>query len=100
MMRAFEKISMTRGCRIRALALVVAISLQIPATFGCGGQRVPDLSKVFASARKETGKRPIILVPGILNIALVNSKNRETVWPSACTYLETGGSRGPLWVKT
>ena len=74
---------MMRGCKIRTLALAVAVSLQIPATLGCGGHRVPDLSKVFAAARAETGKRPIILVPGILNMALVNSKTRETVWPSA-----------------
>ena len=69
--------------KIRTLALSVAISLQIPATFGCGGHRVPDLSQVFAAARNQKGKRPIILVPGILNTALVNSKTRETVWPSA-----------------
>ena len=75
---------MIGNCKIRTLALGVAISLQIPATLGCGGgHRVPDLAKVFAFARAETGKRPIILVPGILNMALVNSKTRETVWPSA-----------------
>ncbi len=74
---------MTGSRKIRSLALGIAISLQIPATLGCGGHRVPDLSKVFASARVERGKRPIILVPGILNTTLVNSKTREIVWPSA-----------------
>jgi pimeloyl-ACP methyl ester carboxylesterase len=69
--------------KIRIVAVGVAISLQIPATFGCGGRRVPDLSQVFASARIRTGKRPIILVPGILNLALVNAKTQETVWPKA-----------------
>lgn len=74
---------MISRCKIRTLALGVAISLQIPATPGCGRHRVPDLSQVFSTARKQTGKRPIILVPGILNMALVNSKTGETVWPSA-----------------
>jgi pimeloyl-ACP methyl ester carboxylesterase len=73
---------MISNCKIRILALGVAISLQISATSGCGGRRVPDLSQVFASARTQTGKRPIIVVPGILNMALVNSKTGETVWPS------------------
>ncbi len=68
---------------IRILALGVAISLQIPAVLGCGGRRVPDLARVFSSAREQTGKRPIILVPGILNMELVNSETGETVWPSA-----------------
>ena len=67
----------------RTLALGVAISLQIPAVLGCGGRRVPDLARVFSSAREQTGKRPIILVPGILNMELVNSETGETVWPSA-----------------
>ncbi|MEP6818034.1 MAG: hypothetical protein ABJA18_00780 [bacterium] len=68
---------------LRLLALGVAISLQIPGILGCGGHRVPDLSRVFAEARNQRGKRPIILVPGILNMNLVNSKTGETVWPSA-----------------
>lgn len=49
---------------------------------GCGGRRVPDLARVLSSAREQTGKRPIILVPGILNMELVNSET-GTVWPSA-----------------
>ena len=47
------------------------------------GAQTPDLSKVFAAARVRRGKRPIILVPGILSAKLVNSKTGETVWPSA-----------------
>jgi len=73
---------MISNCKIRILALGVAVSLQISTTSACGGHRVPDLSQVFAAARKQTGKRPIIVVPGILNMALVNSKTGETVWPN------------------
>lgn len=70
--------------KVRLLTLGVVICLQIPTSSGCGGgHRVPDLAQVFASARTQTDKRPIILVPGILNMKLVNSKTRETVWPGA-----------------
>jgi hypothetical protein len=67
------------------LAAIVVVSIAcIPAqTKGSDERQTPDLSKVFAAARNQRGKRPIILVPGILNMNLVNSKTRETVWPSA-----------------
>lgn len=81
-LRILQVTTMTRT-RTRLLALGIVISLQIPITAGCGGRRVPNLSQLFASARTRTGKRPIILVPGILNMTLVNSKTRETVWPGA-----------------
>jgi hypothetical protein len=73
---------MNKYCKIRTLAVALAVSMQIAATPGCGGHRVPDLSQVFSEARQQTGKRPIIIVPGILNMTLVNSETRETVWPS------------------
>jgi len=70
--------------KVRLLTLGLVACLQIPTSTGCGGShRVPDLAQVFASARTRTGKRPIILVPGILNLKLVNSKTHETVWPAA-----------------
>ena len=63
-------------------AIVIAIvSTQTPANVL--EEQTPDLSKVFAAARARQGKRPIILVPGILSTKLVNSKTGETVWPSA-----------------
>jgi hypothetical protein len=68
--------------RIAALAMIVIASIPVQ-TKGSDEQRKPDLSRVFASARGQRGKRPIILVPGILNMNLVNAKTRETVWPSA-----------------
>ncbi|HYE64691.1 MAG TPA: hypothetical protein VD966_03855 [Pyrinomonadaceae bacterium] len=46
-------------------------------------RRTPTLERIFAEARTSTDKRPIILIPGILNSALVNSKTGEVVWPSA-----------------
>lgn len=65
------------------VAVVVAVtSIPTPAN-PIDERQTPDLSKVFAAARSKQGKRPIILVPGILSTKLVNSKTGETVWPSA-----------------
>ena len=46
-------------------------------------RRTPDLEQIFATARSKTGKRPVIVIPGILGSELINSKTGETVWPSA-----------------
>ena len=46
-------------------------------------RRTPNLEQIFASARARTGKRPVIVIPGILGTELVNSKTGEKVWPSA-----------------
>ena len=66
----------------------VAISLLIAVVFpflleGCGPRRTPNLAEVFAEARKLTGKRPLVIIPGILGSQLVNSKTKEVVWPAA-----------------
>jgi pimeloyl-ACP methyl ester carboxylesterase len=51
---------------------------------GCiSAHRTPDLENIFASARRRTDKRPVIVIPGILGSELINSKTGETVWPSA-----------------
>ncbi|HEV2704643.1 MAG TPA: hypothetical protein VGV59_01885 [Pyrinomonadaceae bacterium] len=60
------------------VALLVAL-----ATAGCGARRTPDLARIFAPARERTGKRPVIVIPGILGSRLVNRNTGEVVWPSA-----------------
>jgi pimeloyl-ACP methyl ester carboxylesterase len=50
---------------------------------GCGARRTPDLERIFAGARARTGKRPVIVIPGILGSSIVNRKTGEVVWPSA-----------------
>ena len=51
---------------------------------GCiSARRTPDLQNIFTAARARTGKRPVIVIPGILGSELINSKTGETVWPSA-----------------
>lgn len=51
---------------------------------GCiSARRTPNLEKIFAKARVTTGKRPVVVIPGILGSELINSKTGEKVWPSA-----------------
>lgn len=50
---------------------------------GCGARRTPNLERVFADARSRTGKRPLIVIPGILGSQLINYETGEIVWPSA-----------------
>jgi pimeloyl-ACP methyl ester carboxylesterase len=65
----------------KLVLLLVALSLL---SAGCiSARRTPDLEHIFASARTRTGKRPVIVIPGILGSELINSKTGETVWPSA-----------------
>ncbi len=59
-------------------ALVFALLLQ-----GCGVRRTPDLRRIFTATRERTGKRPVIVIPGILGSRLVNRRTGEVVWPSA-----------------
>ena len=49
----------------------------------CGVRRAPDLARIFAGADKRQGKRPLIIIPGILGSRLVNRKTNEVVWESA-----------------
>lgn len=48
---------------------------------GClGGKKVPNLDAIFAQSKLRKGKRPIIIIPGILGSELVNSETKERVW--------------------
>ena len=50
---------------------------------GCiSAKRTPNLDRIFREARSRTGKRPIIVIPGVLGSQLINSKTGEMVWPS------------------
>jgi pimeloyl-ACP methyl ester carboxylesterase len=59
------------------ITLVVAL-----ATAGCGARRTPNLTRVFAGARELKGKRPVIVIPGVLGSRIVNRRTGEVVWPS------------------
>jgi pimeloyl-ACP methyl ester carboxylesterase len=57
--------------------------------------RTPNLEQIFTSARARTGKRPVIVIPGILGSELINSKTGETVWPSAFRTSQEGLPMNP-----
>lgn len=57
--------------------------LSLVSTACISAKRTPNLDRIFASARARTGKRPVIVIPGILGTELINSKTGRTVWPSA-----------------
>ena len=65
-------------CLISTLIVVSLISSAC-----ISARRTPNLENIFATARARTGKRPVIVIPGILGSELINSKTGETVWPSA-----------------
>ena len=65
----------------RLILILIAVSL---VSSGCiSARRTPNLEHIFATARTRTGKRPVIVIPGILGTELINPKTGETVWPSA-----------------
>jgi pimeloyl-ACP methyl ester carboxylesterase len=65
----------------RLIFVLIAVSL---VSTGCiSARRTPNLEHIFATARARTGKRPVIVIPGILGTELLNPKTREIVWPSA-----------------
>ena len=71
------------GSRTLGLLLLIVVSGCAAVTPGCiAPKRTPNLERIFASARAKTGKRPVIVIPGILGTQLVNSKTGEIVWPS------------------
>ena len=59
------------------------VALSLVSTACISARRTPNLEQIFASARTRTGKRPVIVIPGILGTELINPKTGKTVWPSA-----------------
>lgn len=63
--------------------LLSLIALSLVSSACISARRTPNLQQIFATARSRTGKRPVIVIPGILGTELINPKTGETVWPSA-----------------
>ncbi len=57
-----------------SLALIFCFLLS-----GCG-KRVPNLDLIFATAKLQKGKRPVIIIPGILGSELQDPNTKETAW--------------------
>jgi len=68
-----------RTPRISVFLLAVLVVMST----GCiAARRDPNLQQIFSTARATTGKRPVIIIPGILGSELINSKTKENVWPT------------------
>jgi pimeloyl-ACP methyl ester carboxylesterase len=67
----------------RQLCLATLLAVVLLASGCVSVRRTPNLEHIFANARKSTGKRPVIVIPGILGTELINSSTGEVVWPSA-----------------
>jgi pimeloyl-ACP methyl ester carboxylesterase len=63
--------------------VLVLVALSLVLTACISARRTPNLEQIFASARTRTGKRPVIVIPGILGTELINPKTGKIVWPSA-----------------
>jgi pimeloyl-ACP methyl ester carboxylesterase len=70
--------------------VLVLVTLSLVSTACISARRTPNLEQIFASARTRTGKRPVIVIPGILGTELINSKTGKTVWPSAFRTADDG----------
>ncbi|HWT01634.1 MAG TPA: hypothetical protein VN256_15415 [Pyrinomonadaceae bacterium] len=71
--------------RLPRLRVFLSIILVLaPVLSGCIGsaRRRPNLERIFAEARARAGKRPLIVIPGVLGSQLVNYETSEIVWPS------------------
>jgi pimeloyl-ACP methyl ester carboxylesterase len=71
-----------RPLRTGLFTLIVLIGSGLPLSGCIAPKHTPNLERIFASARAKTGKRPVIVIPGVLGTELVNSKTGEVVWPS------------------
>ncbi|MFL6257998.1 MAG: lipase/acyltransferase domain-containing protein [Pyrinomonadaceae bacterium] len=63
-------------------AFIVLLVALATASAGCGARRTPDLGRIFAGVHERKGKRPVIVIPGILGSRIVNRRTGEVVWPS------------------
>jgi pimeloyl-ACP methyl ester carboxylesterase len=71
--------------------LIYVVLLLTVVTSGCiSARKTPNLEQIFAKARTSPGKRPVVVIPGILGSELINSKTGEKVWPSAFRTSEEG----------
>ena len=71
-------------------AFIVLLTFAVLSTGCISARRTPNLEHIFAEARASTGKRPVIVIPGILGSELINSKTGATVWPSAFRTADDG----------
>lgn len=62
---------------------IYTVILVISSVFltGCiSGKKAPNLSAIFAQTKTQTGKRPVIIIPGILGSELDDPVTEQRVW--------------------
>ncbi len=74
---------MNKNFRASLLLFITLHSAFCTFFVGCGARRTPNLTRIFAGARERKGKRPVIVIPGVLGSQIVNRRTGELVWPSA-----------------
>lgn len=60
------------------IAFLLLVSVFLSACVGV--KRVPNLDKIFAETKAQKGKRPVIIIPGILGSELEHTESKESVW--------------------
>lgn len=73
---------MNKKNRARLFLFITLQSALCTLLVGCGARRTPNLARIFESARERRGKRPLIVIPGILGSQIINRRTGEVVWPS------------------
>lgn len=73
-----------------AIGLLLLCLFSISQISCLGPKRTPALDRIFAQARERKGKRPIVVIPGILGSELIDEKTGEVAWPSAVRSVAAG----------
>ncbi len=72
-----------KSAKQSSLVWLLVACLVVSLLPACGARRTPNLARIFADASTRTGKRPLIIIPGVLGSRLVNNRTGEIVWESA-----------------
>lgn len=65
---------------MRKFSILFIFLLLFGAAPSAFSQKRPDLDRLFRNAASRKGKRPIIIIPGILGSELINKRTGEKVW--------------------
>ena len=91
-----SKSSRLRACALKKQTFIAFFLMLSVLLAGCvGGKKVPNLDAIFAQSKLRKGKRPVIIIPGILGSELVNSETKERVWINLST-AKTDGLSLPI----
>src|SRR5215204_5003723 len=58
----------------------ISLALVCCFLFSACGKRVPNLDSIFATAKQQKGKRPVIIIPGILGSELSEPDSKISAW--------------------